>query len=116
MQTKGMISRRSALVRWDYYLTVQDGSVIRRDSSAKLIDESACLCLDAALFCRKQRGEEKKKSNVSRTEAAEAAATQRELGGKSASVNKMQVFLPPTVSLFGSAVPECTTLQSHFRL
>lgn len=74
MQTKGMISRGSALVVWDYYLTVQDGNVIRRDSSSKLIDESACLCLDAVLFCRKQRGGGKK-SNVSRTEAAEATAT-----------------------------------------
>lgn len=59
MQTKGMISRGSALVVWDYYLTVQNGNVIRRDSNAKLIDESACLCLDAVLFSRKQRGEEK---------------------------------------------------------
>lgn len=60
MQTKGTISTGSALVVWDPYLTVQDGNVIRRDSSAKIIDESACLCLDAVLVCRKQTGEKKK--------------------------------------------------------
>lgn len=55
METKGTISRGSALVMWDYYLTVQDGNVIRRDASEKIIDESACLCLVAALSCRKQK-------------------------------------------------------------
>lgn len=63
MKTKGTISRGSALVMRDCYLTVQDGNGIRRDASAKIIDESACLCLVAALSCRKQR---KKKSDVSR--------------------------------------------------
>lgn len=74
MQTKGTISKGSALVMWDYYLTVQDRKVIRRDISAKIIDESACLCLDAVLICRKQRKKINCKQNT------EAAAKQRQWG------------------------------------
>lgn len=55
MQNKGKISVRSALVTCNYYLTAKEGNKKRRDISPTIIDESALLCLDAVVFCRKTK-------------------------------------------------------------
>lgn len=55
MWTKGAVSTGSALVMCDYYLTAKDRNLTRGGISTKIIDESALLCLDAVLLCRKQR-------------------------------------------------------------
>lgn len=106
MQNKGRTSVGSALVTCNYYLTAKEGNEIRRDISPTINDESALLCLDAVLFCRKTENYKCKQN----TEAAAAVTME----GKKASVSK--TFPPPTVSLFGSVVPACIRLGSHFRL